>query len=277
MTDEWEQWGLITADRHLDHPGSDHDLQKHHLQQAWDVNAFVLDFGDLLDVMQGKGDKRSEKRDLQKIFAGRSEYDDDRSYLNALVIYASEFLEPYGRILALLGKGNHDASVYSKLEYDLLDGLIRDLHKSGHTHIVHGGYRGWVQVKFEHESGGARQGRNIYYHHGHGGGGPVTKDIIQANRKAVYLANADYVFSGHTHDQWLFPIERVRLTASGEEVSESQTHIKIPSYKQEFVGETSGFHHETGKPPKPLGAWWVRFYWSNRTGRIEEQFIQAER
>jgi predicted phosphodiesterase len=261
----------------LDHPGSDQELQQHHLQQAKDCGAFVLDFGDLFDAMQGKTDRRSNKQALKKVFAEMGDDDEARSYINALVVYAANFLEPYAGNIALIGNGNHESGVYNITEYDMVDGLLRDLHKSGYGHIHQAGYRGWIQVKFEHESGGARQGRNIYYHHGHGGGGPVTKDVIQANRKAVYLANADYVFTGHTHDQWLFPVERVRLTASGEEVSESQTHIKIPSYKQEFVGQRDGFHHETGKPPKPLGAWWVRFYWSNRTGRIEEQFIQAER
>lgn len=265
----WEQWALISADRHIDNQHSDLQLQKEHLEQAKGCGAMVLDFGDLFDAMQGKGDRRSNKSDLR-------DENKSGSYLNSLVESAHAFLEPYSANIALIGEGNHETAVTKNHEYSLLDGLIYTLHKTGSS-AVRGGYRGYIRFQFEHESGGHRMSRNAYYHHGSGGGGPVTKGVIQASRRAVYLQNIDYVFSGHIHESWIFPIERVRLLASGYEVRETQYHVQLPTYKEEYTNHSGGFHHETGKPPKPVGAWWCRFYYSPRTRRIETQFLPTEK
>lgn len=268
---QWEQWGLLSSDRHLDNPHSLLDLQRLHLEQAKERGAFVLDFGDLFDAMQGKTDKRSKKRDLRPEFATV----EGKAYLNAIVEYAAKFFEPYVENIALIGKGNHETSVEGKIEFDLHDGLLFALGMSGGEHILNGGYRGWIKFLFD-DNGAARTSRNAAYNHGYGGGGPVTKNVIQANRKATYLVNANYVFGGHVHEQWYFPITRVRLLESGREVLETQHHVQLPTYKEEYLHNTDGFHHETGKPPKPTGAWWMRFYWSPRKERIETQFIPAE-
>ena len=278
----WEQWGLLTADRHVDNPHSDLKLQKLHLDQAKERDAFVLDFGDFFDAMQGKTDRRASKRDLFARFAAQASIEDDgditRSYLNALVDYGAQFLAPYLNNLALIGEGNHETSVDNKLEYNLLDGLIRDLNRMGGHQVIRGGYRGWIRFLFKSADGGSvKMSRNGFYFHGSGGGGPVTKGVIQASRKAAYLTNADYVFTGHVHENWHFPLERVRLTNSGREVQETQHHIQLPTYKQEYLNQRDGWHVETGKGPKPLGAWWIRFYWSSRSESIETQFIMADR
>ena len=263
---DWEQWFLVTADRHLDNPHSDRELQKHHMDQAVERGAGILDFGDLFDAMQGKNDRRSSKSDLMTEHKATG-------YLNNLVKDAAKFFEPYVDNLALLSEGNHETSILKHVEYNLLDGLIYALSSKG-SPVMHGGYRGWIRFLFQHNT--YRDSRNAYWIHGYGGGGPVTKDIIQANRKAVYLSNADYVFSGHTHDQWIFPLERTSINSSGNEEWHRQYHIKVPTYKDEFFNNRGGFHHETGKPPKPKGAWWMRFYWSNRSKSVQVQFIEAE-
>lgn len=276
QTRGWEQWGLLTADRHIDSRHSDIDLQRHHLDQAVERNAFVIDLGDLFDAMQGKGDKRSRKSEIRPELLEIFEEDGVKSYLNRLIEFVAKFYEPYSGNLAVIGKGNHETSVEDKIEYDLHDGLMYRLSVMG-SPAVKGGYRGWIRFSFEHAGGGHRASRLGYYHHGYGGGGPVTKDVIQANRKAVYLSNADYVFSGHTHDRWEFPIERTRLTLSGDEVRATQHHIKIPSYKDEYFNLTDGWAHSKGMPPKPVGAYWMRFYYSPRTEHVEVEFIPAEK
>ena len=50
---EWEQWVLLTSDRHWDNPKSDHALQIKHLIQAVERNAIIIDAGDLYCAMQG--------------------------------------------------------------------------------------------------------------------------------------------------------------------------------------------------------------------------------
>lgn len=272
---EWEQWALLTSDRHLDNAHTNRDLQIHHLKQAKERDAFVIDTGDMFDAMQGKTDRRSRKKDQHSKLGELIKA--DRSYLNALIQDAADFFKPYTSNLAMIGKGNHETSVDNKLEFDLTETLLYALSVQGGEHILNGGYRGWVKFMFVSSGKGSqRQSLNLFYTHGYGGGGPVTKDIIQVNRKAVYLDNCDIVVSGHTHDQWWFPIRQVSITERGKEYLRTQHHLKIPTYKEEYLDQPDGFHHETGKPPKMVGAWWIRFYFSNRSERVEVHFYPAD-
>lgn len=270
QTADWEQWGLLTADRHRDNPKSNRKLQDHHMKQAQERGAFVIDVGDTFDAMQGKTDRRSDKGDMMEPM-------NTSAYLNALVEDAADFYDQYADNVALIGEGNHETAKVKNQEYSLLDGLIYALHRAGHTHIIRGGYRGWIRFSFEHESGGKRQSMLAYYHHGSGGGGPVTKGVIQTARKAAYLPDANIVLGGHIHEEWVVPITRVKVLESGREIADTQYHVQLPTYKEEFLNAMGGFHHEKGGPPKPVGATWMRFYYSNRTGRIEVQFIPADK
>lgn len=268
---EWEQWGLLSADGHIDHPKTDIALKKHHLEQAKERGAFVVEIGDLFDAMQGKQDRRSDKHDLRKEIAEM-----EGPYLNSLVNYASQFFDPYKDNLALLGEGNHETAVKNRLEFDLLSGLVYDLKNKGSS-VVRGGYRGWILFKFETEQKGSRTSRRFYYNHGSGGGGPVTKGVIQTNRRAAYVSGADAILYGHTHEEWRLNTPQVRLLDSGREIVRDLIHVQIPTYKEEFLDCAGGFHHETSKPPKPKGSVWVRFYWSPRTKDVETEFLRTDK
>mgnify|MGYP002338684723 CR=1 FL=1 len=265
----WEQWGLLCADQHLDNPACDRDLHRRHLQQAADCGAFVLSFGDLFDAMQGKTDRRSAKDDLLPDVTSAT-------YLNDLVHFAADFYRPFSENLALMGEGNHETAVTNKLEYSLLDGLVHELRTSGSS-VIRGGYRGWIRFQFYSAENKHTESRRGYYMHGSGGGGPVTKGVIQSNRRAAYLPDADYVFSGHIHEQWILPIQQLRVNKTGTEYMSTQYHVQLPTYKDEFCNEPGGFAHETSKPPKPIGAWWIRFYWSVRDKIIKTQFVEADK
>jgi hypothetical protein len=262
---DWEQWGLLVADQHLDNPHTQVKLYKKHLAEAVLKEAFVISVGDMFDAMQGKQDRRSNKSDLIAELK-------EGTYLNKLVDYAAEVHEPYVKNLAVIGEGNHETSITNRYEYSLLDGLIYKLKTMG-SPVVRGGYRGWIQFLFDND-GNKRQSRNLFYLHGSGGGGPVTKGVIQTNRRAVYLPDADYVVSGHIHEQWVLKLPQVRLSAQGVETQRTQYHVQLPSYKEEFVNCPGGWHQETGKPPKPIGAWWMRFY-NDCDNQIQCQFIEA--
>jgi hypothetical protein len=102
----------------------------------------------------------------------------------------------------------------------------------------------------------------MYMHHGYGGGGPVTRGTIQTSRMAVYLPDADIIWTGHTHDEWIMPIQRARLSPHGRPYLDRVTHVRSPGYKDEF-SEQAGWAVEKGMPPKPKGALWLRFYMDN--------------
>lgn len=254
-----DQWFLLTADRHWDNPDSDQAMQRKHLKEAKERGAWCLDFGDFFCAMQGKFDKRSDKSKL------RPEHSKG-DYLDSLVKTAAQ--EFAGENLLMIGEGNHESSIMKRHETNLVERLVERLKDKGNPFIHHGGFSGWVRFQIA-EGGTNRKTINLNYHHGYGGGGPVTRDVIQTNRRAVYLPDAHIVVSGHTHDEWQVPIQRVRLSDQGALYTDEQYHVKIPSYKDEYKDGAGGWHIETGKPPKPKGAIWMRLWVVNHVPQYE--------
>ena len=255
----WEQWALVTSDRHIDNTKSDHAMQKRHLDQAKERGAFILDHGDLFCAMQGKSDRRSSKGSLR---------DENKTsdYLGSMVRSTYNFLAPYQENFALISPGNHETSVLKNNELDLTRALV-DKMRDNWSQVVKGGYRGWLRIMFK--SGNERSSLNLHYMHGAGGGGPVTRGVINTNRRAVYLPDADIVVGGHIHEAWMLEITRARISDGGKEYPDTQLHICLPTYKEEFFNTGDGWHHETEKGPKPLGAWWLRFFYDGSRVRFE--------
>ena len=230
---------LLLSDLHWDNPLCERVLLKKHLEQAKANEAPILIFGDLFCAMQGKYDPRSSKASL------RPEHQ-VQNYLDALVDTAVEFFKPYQVIF--VSPGNHETAILKRQETDLTKRFADGIG------CVHGTYQGWVV--FRAKRSGTVKTLNLAYHHGYGGGGQVTKDIIQASRKAVYLPDADIVVSGHTHDRWIFPIEREHITARGKRVLAEQLHLKLGNYKDEFTPGV-GWSVESGHGPKSTGGVWL--------------------
>lgn len=247
-----EQWFLLQTDAHWDNPMCDREKMVEHLDLAKERNAPVIDAGDFFCAMQGKYDKRSSKKSI------RPEHVTD-DYLGELRRTAVKWLEPYKNILTVRGVGNHETAILKAHEIDLTSGLVETARDRGFPHICRGGYSGFVRIAIN--CGGRKFGFKLYYFHGAGGGGPVTRGVIQTNRQAVYLADADIVFTGHTHDAWQMPIARIRLNTSDVIEHCRQVHIKGAGYKEEYRDGMGGFHVERGGAPKPVGAVWLRFYW----------------
>jgi len=263
---EWEQWALITADRHLDNPHSNRSMQRRHLDQARERGAFVLDLGDLFCAMQGRSDPRHCKCDLDTKHKSND-------YLGEIIRDAAEFFRPYGENLAMLGLGNHETKIAKHMELDLTRALV-DLLRAGGSPVIRGGYRGWVRLMFE-AKGGGRQSLVIAYTHGSGGASPVTKGVIKTNRRAVIYPDANIVLGGHIHEGWSMPICRVRMNDSGREFSDIQLHLSVPTYKEEIIGAGEGWATENEHNPKPLGAWWLRFFWDYMENRVKFEPMMA--
>jgi hypothetical protein len=263
----WEQWYLLSSDRHWDNPHSDRKLQKIHLELARKRNAKILDFGDLFCVMQGKYDRRASKNDL------RPEHQVD-NYLDAVVNTAVDWFSPYADMFAIISEGNHESAIRRHHETDLIERLVSTLNYKNKTNIVKGLYTGYIRFRFHKANSNMRHTPIILnYTHGYGGGGPVTRGVIQTNRKAVYLPDAQICVSGHIHESWLLSIPRERVNAKGNLYIDEQTHICLPTYKEEYL-QGENYHRERGRPPKPLGAWWLRFYYENQ--KIKYEFIRAK-
>jgi len=131
-------------------------------------------------------------------------------------------------------------------------------------------------VKFQFRANTFSHSLNLYYTHGANSNAPVTKGILKTARHAVWLPDADIIMSGHIHESWAFPLYRDRLSDRGVEYTDKQLHIQLPTYKEEFHGCNSGFHHINDRPPKPLGAWWLRFFYDSQTDKVRFESTQAE-
>lgn len=252
----WEQWFLLSSDRHHDNAHTDHKAELRHLEEAKQRGAGVIDAGDLHCAMQGKFDPRQDRSALREEYQGGD-------YLDALVREAAEFYGPYSDNLIVFGRGNHEQSILRRHETDLTDRTVQAIKTTRpDTPLVAGGYGGWVVFRVLRHK--CSHNVRLKYFHGAGGGGPVTRGVIQTNRMAVYLPDADLVLTGHTHDSWIVPIARERLSARGVVSHDEQLHIRAGTYKDEYGDGHSGWHVETMKPPKPIGAMWLRFYFRDK-------------
>ena len=183
---DWEQWVLLTSDRHWDNPKSDRLLQTEHLNLAKERNAIIIDNGDLLCVMQGKYDPRGSKSGI------RPEHNVDH-YLDKVIDDAANYFAPYGENFAFLVVGNHEASVSKRCETNISQRFADQLKLKCPASQIHvGGITGYIRLRFDIDT--THCSYLIDYHHGYGGGGPVTKGVIQTSRRAVY-SDADNVKS----------------------------------------------------------------------------------
>jgi predicted GNAT family acetyltransferase len=257
---------LLLFDVHWDNPHCDRQLLKKHLDQAREFGAPILFGGDLFCLMQGRYDPRRSR-------AGIRPEHDVPNYLDAIVDDAAEFFAPYADLIVFLGKGNHELMNEKNCETSVLERFAERLRIAGGKPVV-GGIGGWWTFKAVC-SASCRTTIPTFWHHGHGGGGPVTKGVIQTNRRAVYLPDARFVFSGHIHEEWQITLMRDRInTNTGTQRLDEQIHVTCPTYKQEYDTREGGFHTLNGRPPKPLGGVWFTLafdgYQNNQPNVIAE-------
>lgn len=257
----WEQFVLLQSDEHWDNPHCNRELYCTHLDQAKVRRAPVVKYGDLFCAMQGKYDPRSSKTDI------RPEHQKG-DYLDALVRTAADYHAPYADILAIVGPGNHEGSIKKRNETDLTERWVEAVRsRCPNTPLRRSGYSGWVVLQFR--IGSQIQSYTLWFHHGYGGGGAVTKGVIQTARRSVYIADADIIATGHTHDQWIVPIPKLRLTRELRLVKTNQFHVCSPGYKNDYDDGHAGWETERGSPPKPQGAIWLHFTYRNKQIHLE--------
>jgi hypothetical protein len=259
-----EHWFLLSSDHHWDNPDCDRAMIKRHLDEAKQKNAPVLFVGDFFCAMQGKYDKRSDKSKV------RPEHQTTK-YLDSLVDTAAEWLMPYREQIAVIGQGNHETAILKNHETNLIERLVERLNIGNKNPVYMGGYGGYLKLIF-HRNNGTNLPLIIKYFHGHGGGGPVTKGVIQSARQSMYLPDADIVISGHVHEQYTIAFMQEKLHQSGRISLKEQWHVRMPTYKDEYKDGYGGWHIETGKMPKPLGAWWLRVEYVRKQINNKEKY-----
>jgi hypothetical protein len=259
---EWEQWYLVIADAHWDNPHCVRTRLQRDMDLAVARRAGILHVGDWFCAMQGKADPRHVKESVRPEHQGGN-------YFDLLVDTAADWLRPYIPYIVMMSEGNHEWAIRKRWETDLHQRLCKALGVQM--------MREWGFVRFQFDGAHLRIGRSrqlLYFHHGYGGGGPVTRGVIQNQRVDAMVANADISVSGHIHERTLVDAPVVGVNHNGRIEIRERTHLRCSTYKDEFVA--TGWHTQQGRGPKPLGGWWLRFYVDkDKPGGIGRQEIRA--
>ena len=255
----WEQWVLLMSDEHFDSIKCDRSMLKRHHEEAKSRNAIIFKFGDIFDCMGGKWDKRTNKGDI------RPEYQ-KANYFDIIKSDAADFYSPYKDNIKFISPGNHELSILMRHEIDLIGALGNQLN------CTVGKYSGFIKFNFTKPSKGSSNSFVLYYTHGTGGGAPVTKGVIQNNRRQ-HTIDADIYVSGHIHTGTTQPRPRVYLNTQCNVEYREPTHIILGAYKNEFL--TGGWADTKGFDPAVLGGMWIRFYCLNGKN-VNCDFIRAK-
>jgi len=255
---------LMISDVHFDSKKCDRNGLKKIMDEAVKRDATIFIFGDWLDVMGAKYDPRSGKSDI------RPEYQNG-NYFESVVDDSVKFLKPYADRLAFICQGNHELSVKKRHEIDLLSVISYKLKaEAGWTGLI-GEYEGWLVFRYAY-GGVTRIGCRCFYTHGTGGNAPVTRGVIQTNRRQVSI-DADLYISGHIHTQWAMPTTRRQLTQSGVEHLREALHLQLGTFKESHK-DRSGWEAMKGFSPPSIGGYWVRFFVGRRGDGKELRFIE---
>lgn len=238
---------MLSSDEHYDSKHCDRKLLKHMLDKAADRDAPIFFNGDWFDVMQGKGDRRASRDEID------ADYANTDAYFDAVLERSYEFLKPYREFIVGIGFGNHEASVRRYYGTDMSQRLVYRLNKiNGRNPIVCLGYTGYILYGVKNKRRSNRLGViNIRYHHGTGKGGDVTGNRIKANRRSVYLDNADIVWSGHTHKSDWHTVVKESISSHGVVTHRMQYHIVTPGFKNQ-----GGWERSMEFSPQPRGCAW---------------------
>jgi len=247
---------LFLGDLHLDNPKADRGAVKILLDEAVSEDAAIVLLGDTFDVMQGRNDRRSAKAALREQYIGRDDY------LTAVLEDVRDFLIPYAPNLWMILDGNHESAITKYNEVAMTKLLVHELRREGSL-VVTPGYQTYAIVGLRFTKSKEKQNYQdmripFWVSHGTGGGGQVTKGVIQAQRRAVTYPDARFVVSGHIHTSYFVAHEQHRITKAGFTYDTEQEHYVVGSWKDEHSPK-SGYHVERGRGPTLPSGWWAEF------------------
>lgn len=251
-----------SPDHHWDNPKCDRELLKEHMEEAKRLNAAIIMPGDTFCLMQGAYDPRKNKSDI------RPEHNVS-NYLDAVVNDAAKWYAPYAKNIVAIGNGNHESAILKRNETNVLERFSGAL--GGGVPVL--GYHGWVIFKI-YDGKTVRWVYKLYFRHGSGGGGPVTRGQIEFSRNMMFVEGADCISMGHIHEK---NAGEVNVHYFDDHIHcmkpkmRSVMLLRSSTYKQEF--SKNGWHIERGGGPKPLGG---NFLTLHLCRNMEKSWINAE-
>lgn len=264
-----DQKFLLISDIHFDNPKCKRDVLKKHLDYAKENNMKIAINGDFFCLMQGKYDPRRAKKDILPQHNGNT-------YLDLVIQEAVDWWTPYAENLLFIGYGNHETAIIKNAETDPLQRFVDLFNHTTGASVLTGGYGGWWIIRpIRNTKLDILSTFKIKYYHGSGGGGEVTKGVIQNNRISVRTEGADCTWQGHVHELYhvIDSKESLRFHSfKGYSVEHKYLHhIRTACYKEEYEDGFAGYHIEKGRPPKPLGGYILSFDYEKKKKDNETQ------
>lgn len=271
---------FLCSDLHIGASVTDYGRLREDLKLAADRGDRILINGDVFDLVLPSDRKRFRPSVLADELLGRDDVQ------NAALDMAYRIFEPVVENIDMIGVGNHDTADEKHHHVDLVamlvDRLNGRLQQLGSQHrISYGGFEGFVQYRFSRKdkSGkwGATRKLTIYYHHGAGGSSPVTRGLIDFNRKAVWV-DSDMIWLGHKHNRLLDTTTlRARCPDSGDvPIFEPQLYIMTGSYLKSREPQTQAqikehgrrghYGADAGYAPQSIGGTRVVYQIKNNSG-----------
>lgn len=233
------------SDLHIDSRRHHRDLAQKHMGMAQETDSPILIFGDFFDAKEGRFDPRATRSKRDEV------NDPNHAYINQLIDYGANALEPYADNIALIGLGNHETSLKKNMDIDIMSLLSRELGaRQRHAPLI-GGYTGWVIVRYKMSTLANRI--VIYFHHGTGGNSPVSRGAIKAHRRATFIEGADFVISGHIHTPDFSHYRAKYVNGTGRIAYRDTTHLVLPGYQRSDEYQASGWEVMKEFPPQPNG------------------------
>lgn len=237
---------LLTSDLHYDGAFTDRKTMKKHMDTMSGDDLLFIN-GDIWDAMQGRNDKRRTMKGV------RPENKVD-SYYDSILKDFYDFITPYVKHFKFASIGNHEYSVLKHSNTDLLNRLAEKISDKHNQSLMVGKHHGWIRLVFRTKDNRPAGQIKMKYAHGTGGtNSPVTRGVIQTNRQAVFLPDADIVWNGHNHQEYIVLVPRERLSNKGVAGTDHQIHIRTAGYQQDYVGG-EGYGSEKGFGPSPVSS-----------------------
>lgn len=248
-----EETFLLLSDLHWDNPKCDRKKLKRHIDQAVQRGSKIIVNGDFFCMMQGKYDPRRSKKDILPEH-------NKANYIDAVVEDAVKWWAPYAANMLLIGYGNHETAIIKNLETDPLQRFVDLLNMKCGTSVQVGGYGGVLDffMKETDKPDSPCAAIVMKYYHGTGGGGAVTKGVIQDQRMIAQSEGFDVIWMGHVHEIYHHVNVVEKYSSQKKELLLKEIHqVRTGAYKEEYEDGFGGYHIEKGRPPKPIGGYWM--------------------
>lgn len=241
----------LMSDLHIGAANTDYKLITRERDDAIEHQDRILINGDLFDLILPKDHKRYTPEAVHPRIQGTS------MQVNAVVDWAVELLSPAAHLIDMLGVGNHETAV---MKYHAVDPVMMVMYKLEEharktvpNHFInYGGYTGFVDYRLRCTTGGRSGGECgsrlvIYYHHGSGGAAPVTKGLIDFNRRDTFI-DSDIIWMGHKHNRLTVAVEKLSCPEIGDGLKIKEVrHIMTGAYFNTYVNQTQASIREHGR------------------------------